>query len=149
MNFGLALLIEAIFKTVHPFFLYGWLLNFFYFPIVIDASAKIPDGLFLGNTHIMGAFDECLNLETPSILKWKNEFIEGFRWFVYTFVTIYNIHYIFYRGQYISVYVGFDDDKKEQEKLSRMPILLPQSQGMLQVGLFVIYSSKILPNFDQ
>jgi hypothetical protein len=46
---------------------------------VIDASAKIPDGLFLGNTHIMGAFDECLNLETPSILKWKNEFIEGFR----------------------------------------------------------------------
>ena len=48
--------------------------------VVIDASAKIPDGLFLGNTHVMGAFDECLNLETPSLLKWKNdEFIEGFR----------------------------------------------------------------------
>ena len=26
MNFGLALLIEAIFKTVNPFFLYVWLL---------------------------------------------------------------------------------------------------------------------------
>ena len=101
---------------------------------MIDASAKIPDGLFLGNTHIMGSFDECLNLETPTILKWKNEFIEGFRWFVYTFVTIYNIHYIFYRGQYISVYVGFDNDKKEQEK----PILLPQSQGILQVGYLII-----------
>ena len=102
---------------------------------MIDASAKIPDGLFLGNTHVMGAFDECLNLETPSLLKWKNdEFIEGFRWFVYTFVTIYNVHYIFYRGQYISVYVGFDNDKKEHEK----PILLPQSQGILQVGLLVI-----------
>ena len=50
--------------------------------VVIDASAKIPDGLFLGNTHVMGAFDECLNLETPSLLKWKNdEFIEGFRYF--------------------------------------------------------------------
>ena len=54
--------------------------------------------------------------------------------FTYTFVTIYNVHYIFYRGQYISVYVGFDNDKKEQEK----PILLPQSQGILQVGLLVI-----------
>ena len=105
---------------------------------MIDASAKIPDGIFLGNTHIMGSFDECLNLETPSILKWKNEFIEGFRWFFYTFITTYNVHYIFYRGQYISVYVGFDDDKKEQEKKNRMPILLLQSQGMLQVGLLVI-----------
>ena len=49
----------------------------------------------------------------------------------------YNVNFIFYRGQYISVYVGFDDDKKEQEQQSRMPILLHQSQGMLQVGLFV------------
>ena len=49
-----------------------------------------------------------------------------------------NVNFIFYRGQYISVYVGFDDDKKEQEQQSRMPILLHQSQGMLQVGLFVI-----------
>ena len=64
--------------------------------VVIDASAKIPDGLFLGNTHVMGAFDECLNLETPSLLKWKNdEFIEGFRYFFYTFFTICNVHNIF------------------------------------------------------
>ena len=48
-------------------------------PIVIDASAKIPDGVFLSNTHFMGAFDECLNLKTPSFLKWKNDYIEGFR----------------------------------------------------------------------
>ena len=86
----------------------------------------------------MGSFDECLNLETPTILKWKNEFIEGFRWFVYIFVTTYNVYNIFCRGQYISVYVGFDDDKKELEKQNRMPILLLQSQGMLQVGLVVI-----------
>ena len=49
------------------------------YPIVIDASAKIPDGVFLYNSHFMGAFDECLNLITPSSLKWKNDFIEGFR----------------------------------------------------------------------
>ena len=48
-------------------------------PIVIDASAKIPDGVFLFNTHFMGAFNECLNLKTPSFLKWKNDYIEGFR----------------------------------------------------------------------
>ena len=48
-------------------------------PIVIDASAKIPDGVFLFNTHFMGAFDECLNLKTPSFLKWKNDYIDGFR----------------------------------------------------------------------
>ena len=46
---------------------------------MIDASAKIPDGVFLFNTHFMGAFDECLNLKTPSFLKWKNDYIEGFR----------------------------------------------------------------------
>ena len=106
---------------------------------MIDASAKIPDGLFLGNTHIMGAFEACLNLETPSMLKWENEFIEGFRWFVYTFVTIYNVHYIFYRGQYISVYVGFDNDEKEQEKQNRMPFLLPQYQAVLQVSRSYCY----------
>ena len=49
------------------------------YPIVIDASAKIPDGVFLYNSHFMGAFEECLNLKTPSSLKWKNDFIEGFR----------------------------------------------------------------------
>ena len=38
----------------------------------------------------------------------------------------------------MTVSVGSHKDKKEQEKQARMPILLPHSQGILQVGLLVI-----------
>ena len=49
---------------------------------MFDASAKVPDGVMQGNTHITGAFHECIDVETPSLLNWENEQIEGFK-FVY------------------------------------------------------------------
>ena len=47
--------------------------------LVFDASAKIPDGISFGKKSLMGAFDECLNVETPEYLKWKDGYIEGFK----------------------------------------------------------------------
>ena len=47
--------------------------------LVFDASAKVPDGILQGNTRITGAFHECIDVETPSLLKWENENIEGFK----------------------------------------------------------------------
>ena len=46
---------------------------------MFDAAGKIPDGLFLGSNHPPGSFKECLDIETPSLLKFGNEMIEGFR----------------------------------------------------------------------
>ena len=46
---------------------------------MFDAAGKIPDGMFLGNNHPPGSFKECLDIETPSLLKFENEMIEGFR----------------------------------------------------------------------
>ena len=46
---------------------------------MFDASAKLPDGLMSGNFHLPGAIHECMDVETPSILKWENGFIEGFK----------------------------------------------------------------------
>ena len=46
---------------------------------MFDASAKLPDGIVLGNTHLPGVIHECMNVETPSILRFKNDFIEGFK----------------------------------------------------------------------
>ena len=43
-----------------------------------------------------------------------------------------NVFYDFFSGQYMTVRVG---GGKEQEKQARMPILLPQFNGILQVGL--------------
>ena len=48
--------------------------------IVFDSSAKVPDGIFQGNTHITGAFHECIDVETPSLLNWENEQIRGFKY---------------------------------------------------------------------
>ena len=42
---------------------------------------------------------------------------------------------IFFSGQYMTVRVGGGYYEKEQEKQPRMPILLPQFNGILQVGL--------------
>ena len=42
---------------------------------------------------------------------------------------------IFFSGQYMTVRVGGGKNEKEQEKQARMPILLPQFNGILQVGL--------------
>ena len=46
---------------------------------MFDASAKIPDGISFGKKSLMGAFDECLNVETPEYLKWEEGYIEGFK----------------------------------------------------------------------
>ena len=46
---------------------------------MFDAAGKIPDGMFLGSNHPPGSFKECLDIETPSLLKFENEMIEGFR----------------------------------------------------------------------
>ena len=46
-----------------------------------------------------------------------------------------NVYHDFHRGQYMTILVGFGYDKLEQEKQARMPILLPQFNGILQVGI--------------
>ena len=51
-----------------------------YFYIVYDASSKLPDGISVGNTHPRGNFHECLDVESPEYLKYKNDYIEGFRY---------------------------------------------------------------------
>ena len=48
--------------------------------LVFDASSKLPDGVFNGNNHLVGAIHECMAVETPSLLKWGNDsFVEGFK----------------------------------------------------------------------
>lgn len=46
--------------------------------LVYDASAKIPDGIFQGNAQVPGNIYECQDVETPKVLTWNNENIEGF-----------------------------------------------------------------------
>ncbi len=46
---------------------------------MFDASAKIPDGISFGKQNLMGAFHECLDVETPDYLKWKDGYLEGFK----------------------------------------------------------------------
>ena len=36
---------------------------------MFDASSKLPDGVFNGNNHLVGAIHECMAVETPSLLK--------------------------------------------------------------------------------
>lgn len=40
--------------------------NLLVFPLVYDASAKIPSGILSGNLNQMGDFDECLNVKQPN-----------------------------------------------------------------------------------
>ena len=47
--------------------------------LVFDASAKIPDGISFGKKSLMGAFHECLNVETPEYLRLGDGYIEGFK----------------------------------------------------------------------
>ena len=47
---------------------------------VFDATAKLPDGLIGGNNHPVGAINECMDVETPSILNLNGSFIEGFKY---------------------------------------------------------------------
>jgi len=84
----------------------GWAFRMF------DASAKIPDGISFGKKSLMGAFHECLDVETPTVLKWGDGYVEGFK------------------GQYMSVYVA----PKRAQKQTRMPIFLPGSQGILEMA---------------
>ena len=46
---------------------------------MLDSSGKIQDGIMMGNVNPIGNFHECIKVETPSLLKWENEYIEGFK----------------------------------------------------------------------
>ena len=43
-----------------------------------DATGKIPDGTLQANLSPRGAFHECLDIESPKHLNYKNDTIEGY-----------------------------------------------------------------------
>ena len=47
--------------------------------IVLDATGKIPDGIFRGNLNAFGNYRECIGIETPAILRLNDETFEGFQ----------------------------------------------------------------------
>ena len=60
--------------------------------VVFDANGKVPDGFLLGNHNPPGAFHECLDVETPSLLEYRNENIVGFKYcifFIYLFIYLF------------------------------------------------------------
>ena len=69
---------------------------------MFDAAGKIPDGMFLGNNHPPGSFKECLDIETPSRLKFENEMIEGFRLinqvYIKSSIQRNNLHFFYLLG---------------------------------------------------
>lgn len=67
---------------------------------MFDAAGKIPDAMFLGNNHPPGSFKECLDIETPSLLKFENEMIEGFRLINQVYIAIQhnNLHFFYLLG---------------------------------------------------
>ena len=44
---------------------------------MFDASSKLPDGVFNGNNHLVGAIHECMAVETPSLLKITAKKLDG------------------------------------------------------------------------
>ena len=55
---------------------------------MFDANGKVPDGFLLGNHNPPGAFHECLDVETPSLLEYQNENIVGFKYYIIFFIHL-------------------------------------------------------------
>ena len=79
----------------------------------------------------MFEFENTIISEMEKWLHWRIQVIYLYICHKFT-IHDKNVCYDFYRGQYMTVQVYYE---KEHEKQARMPILLPQFNGILQVGL--------------